>query len=330
MDQIEYSEALVNLRGPEKAAAILFAMGKDTALKLAEFFSAEELRELNEAANRLKKLNYETIDTVVKEFGDNYVRHGAFAEADDLSDILGGFKSNEKKGATEEETYAFGSVKLPKVEEITAFVGTEPAIIGAFLLGTLPDEVAAKILTDLEAGKRNEVFKVYLERKILPEKQQHLMKTNLVALIKKLNEGDGSEERIAGAAGLINCFSEETSDQLVCFIESNDPTVAARIKKFIFKFSSIVKLDKASRSRLFDEVESEEIARALGGVQPELKEAVLDVLSQRNRRLIESELARGLPAQEDVEETQRKIASLALKLAKEGKIVLPSEDEPGK
>lgn len=328
MQQLDYSESEVNLRGSEKAAAVLFAMGKDTAMKLAEFFSAEELRQLNEAANKLQKLNYETIDNVVKEFGENYVKHGAFAEADDLTDILGVFKSPEVEDEEDDDgDIVFGSLKLPKVEFITSFIAKEPDIIGANLLGSLPDEVAAEILTNLEGEKRNTLFKVYLERKILPEETQEQIKNNLILHIRTINKGDGSEEKIAGAAGLINCFSEETSDQLINFIETNDPSVASQIKKFIFKFSAIIKLDKTARSKLFDGVESEDISKALGGAQTDLKEAVLEVLSQRNRRLIEAEMTRGMPSPEDTEIAQKKISQLALKLAKEGKIILPSDDD---
>jgi len=331
MKTLEYSgETEVQLQGAEKAAAILFAMGKDSALKLAEFFSGDELKQLNDAANRLKKLNYETIDNVVKEFGENYVKHGAFAEADDLSDILGDFKSSDTIMSDDDDgDVRFGSIKLPKVEEIKNFVEDEPAIIGAFLLGTLKDEMAAKILTQVESTKRNQIFKAYLDRKILNPKIEELAKFNLLNLIKQLNKGDGSEEKIAGAAGMINCFPEATSDELVGFIEGDNPDVAARIKKFIFKFSAITKLDKESRSKLFDEVESEEIVKALGGVDAELKESILEVLSQRNRRLVESELTRGNSSKEEIEVVQRKIAARALNLAKEGKIILPSA-EPAK
>ena len=133
-------------------------------------------------------------------------------------------------------------------------------------------------------------------------------------------------EQIEKAAGILNYFPEETGDELINFIENDSPETAATIKKSLFKFSSLVLLDKPTIAIIFDSVDTDDIVKCLGNVEEALKEAVLDVLSQRNRRMVESELARGPAPDEEIEIVQRKISSIVLNLVREGKIFLPESD----
>ena len=331
MERLESLAGQYNLNGAEKAAALLFAMGKDAAVKLADFFSREELNRLNEAANNLRKLDYETIDTVVREFRENYITQGAFADADSLDEILEDITSNSDaeeenaKAAAASAALAVGDI--PPLEHLQAFVESEPPLIAVFLLGTLDNELAAQVLSGLEPELRNSIFKAYLERKTFDPEIEAQIKSNLFVLIKEMNRGDGSEEKIEAAAGIINFFPEEAGDEVVGFIENNDPAIAAIIKKSIFKFSSIDQLTKPARSLLMDGIEAEDIVKALTESKPELQESILEVLSQRNRRMVEAELARSTTAPEEIQAVQRKIAGRALALSKEGKIELPGTEE---
>ena len=101
-----------------------------------------------------------------------------------------------------------------------------------------------------------------------------------------------------------------------------DPRAAEILKKSMFRFSEILGLTKETRSVIFDGVEPDVIVPALQGSDDKMKEVVLDVLSQRNRRMIEAELARASAAEDAIQAAQRQIASIALGLAKEGKISL--------
>ena len=62
-------------------------------------------------------------------------------------------------------------------------------------------------------------------------------------------------------------------------------------------------------------------------MEKDFAETVLEVLSQRNRRMVEAELARANVTEEDIQVAQRQISAIVLKLAKEGTISLPSSDE---
>lgn len=322
------------MTGTEKAAAVMLVMGKDSASKLADFFSKDELRRVVDAASRMQSLNQEVINKLVAEFGQNYVNTGIVTGSEGLSDFFDNLddeESSEETGDKPRRSRPEAEVDTEETESeaLMDFLAAEPEMIGAFLLGAIGEERAAKILTQAEPELRNRLFQAYLKRKTLEPEVERMLKADLLALINDLNEDDVNYEQIEKAAALINYFPEATGDELVGFIESNDPATAATIKKSLFKFSSVVELDKPARSILFDGLETEEIVQALGGADDALKDCVLEVLSQRNRRMVEAELAKGPPDQEIIESVQRKISGIALRLAKEGKIELPSAENAG-
>ena len=331
MAQQDFQNQELTLFGAEKAAALLLVMGKDQALMLADFFSRKEMSLITEAASRLNSLDVETVENLVSDFGKEYVGNGMFADPDNLSEFFKNFtseldQSNDQEGSQSDIASSLSEAGLPDFEYIKEFIENESLLMSSFFVGTLNDELAAKLLSELEPDLRKKIFKKYLDQKTLSPKFKTLFKTELINLIVEQNTSDGSEEKIEEAARIINFFSEETGDDLVNFIESDDPDIAAIIKKSLFKFSSIVELSKPARSIIFDGIETDDIVKALGISDDKLKESVLETLSQRNRRMVESEMARSQATKDEIEACQRKIAGVALSLSKEGKISL-SETE---
>ena len=68
------------------------------------------------------------------------------------------------------------------------------------------------------------------------------------------------------------------------------PGEAAALRKLLFSFEDIVKLDQKYRLILFDKVQTEQVMLALRGAEAEIKEIILSSLGARARRMIESEL----------------------------------------
>ena len=331
MDQERFENSLKGLHGPEKAATILMAMGKDSALKLADFFSKKEIKLITEAAGRLETLDVSTVEQLVQEFGKEYVGRGMFSDPDNLSAFFESLSSehveNQEEGAATPAIESAKDEEFPDLDQIKEFVENEPVLLGAFFLGTLDDEMAANVFKLLEPDFRKKLFKAYLDRKSFPENLQSQFQLQMVNLILEQNASEGTSENIEAAARIINFFSEDDGDDLIGFIAGETPDIAATIKKSLFKFSAIVELSKPARSILFDQVETDDMVKALVSANDALKESVLETLSQRNRRLVESELARAQPSQEDIDACQRKIAGLALALSKDGKISLPGSEE---
>ncbi|MCP4073334.1 MAG: hypothetical protein GY742_16590 [Hyphomicrobiales bacterium] len=323
MDISEISKA--QMSGAEKAAALFLVLGRENATRLASFFSKEEIKKVVDAAGDLRDLSPQVIDQVVTEFGENFESNGIVASSDTLSQYFEGAGDNNSTAANAARRTNIETSQLNPVV-VKMFFENEPPQISALLLQRLGDEMAVNIISNLEANLRNEIFHAYLNRSELEDDLQSEFEDDLIELIYNTELDKGNEEEIEKTASLINQFSEQTSDEVVSFFEEVDAETAASIRKSLFKFSSIVLMSKEARAVLVDGLETEDIVQALADSGEEMRESVFEVLSQRNRRVVEAELSRGATQPEDIGKAQKKFISSALKLSKEGIISLPQTD----
>ena len=312
----------LQMTGAEKAAALFLVLGKENAVRLASFFSKEEIKIVVNAAENLHNLSPQVLEQIVNEFGENFEANGIVASSDTLSqyfaDTEQDINANKKKeGRKDIDT----SMLDPEVVQI--FFENEPPQISALLLQRLDDEMAVNIISDLEANLRNEIFHAYLNGSDLDTSLKSEIEDDLIEMLYETKIDQGNIEGIEKTANLINQFSDETSDEVVKFFEEIDQETAVSIRKSLFKFSSIILMDRESRAILLDGIESEDIVNSLAVCEEDMRECVLDVLSQRNRRMVEAELARSKIKPEDTGTSQKKFISTALRLAREGLITLP-------
>ena len=319
----------IQLSGLEKAAALLLIMGKDSASKLANYFSAEEIQKLSSTVGRFDSLNPEMVNSVVSEFQENYLSMGILAKPDSIASIFEGAKQEDNPDdalpSLDGETDG-APAESAKLEQIKEYIASEPPYIAAFFISTLDDERSAKILETLDEATRKTIFKLLLERRQPQPYFEKRMRTEMLQVIVE-RSGDGeSNEKIEAAAGLMNFLAEDTGEGLLEYLRSENPEAADILKKSIFKFSDLVRLEKPDRALIFDRIEADDITRALGNADDALKESVLECLSQRNRRMVEAELARALPNEEQMLGSQRKISGVVVALSREGKVTLPQSD----
>lgn len=316
-------QGISELTGTEKAAALFLIMGKESAVRLADFFSKDELNTVVEAARGMSALSNSTINELIKEFAKNYQVFGVMANSDDLTKL---FQSDETP-ETQKKVEPLGSDN-PELDPliIKEFLESEAPQIGALLLDRLSDETIVEVCTDLDPVLRNDIFHAYLTGNAIDLDFRDLLNNDLIDLVQDTKRDEGNTREVAKAGGLINQFSSDISDQIVGFLQGNNPELATAIKKILFKFSAISLLSKEDRSALFDGILAEEIVKALSTADEANHEAVFDVLSPRNRRLVESELARNVTPGEEAEKAQKAIVVRALALARDGEINLPETD----
>jgi len=312
----------VQLSGAEKAAALFLVLGKDNAARLASFFSKEDIKKVVDAAGNLRNLNPKILEQIVSEFGENFAANGMLSGSETLSQFFEG-KGDDNPAV--EKPNKTGNVDISALDPdvVRLFFENEPPQISALLLQRLDDEMAVKIISDLESNLRNEIFHAYLNGSEMDPVLQSEIEDDLIEMLCETKIDEGNVEGIEKTANLINQFSEETSDEVVRFFEGIDQQTAVNIRKSLFKFSSIVLMSKPHRAILMDSIEADDIVKALSDCDEEMCESVLEVLSQRNRRMVEAEMARSNVAPEETGKSQKKFISNALRLAREGAIALP-------
>ena len=138
----------------------------------------------------------------------------------------------------------------------------------------------------------------------------------------------GGNKWIDRVAGVVNRMDRVQVLSVLDSLSQTMPEEAIKLRKLIFMFEDLDRMEAKSISRLFDRVAAELVTPALWGMPPAFKEVVLSSLSARARRMAESELGSddGTPRSDSVP-ARKKIAETALLMARKGEVTLPQEDE---
>ena len=327
------------LSGPDKAAAFLLLAGKEAATRLADYFSEEELRAVFVAAERLKSLTVEEMEALVEEFHGEFARNGMIKTAgsveslfsdmrpgEDFSEFVSGTAKKDVKPAAPSEPPTWSQIAGLGSELVVDFLREEHPQTSAYLLSRIDQTFAARVLDELP----DELCNAIVLRLVDIEPVDHPILAEVDRLIlqsftdKQDDEVDG--EAMERVAGVVNELSVERVGKILDLLKGTNEAKAEMIRKFLFRFEGVETLERQDRAILFDGWAAEDIARALFGASDSLKESVLDVLSQRNRRSVENEMSEANFSEDVIQETRRKIAKQAVMLSREGRIRLTAPD----
>jgi flagellar motor switch protein FliG len=323
------------LKGPERVATLLFAMGKPAASKILKHFSEEEIRLVTKSAAQLGPVSPSQIEQLVEEFASNF---------SDGADLIGGAAHIEKllTGILSPEQIAnimnevVGNAnrsiweRISTVSEsaIASYLMKEHPQTAALILSKVKPSCAAKVMTQLPQPLRNNLMRRMLSMKpIVDETMKNIEKTLHEDFMANFSKNAGADTH-AKIADIINKMERDHMEDVLTSLSSVRPKSAEILRGLLFTFDDIVKLTPRDRTTLFDQVPPDRVVLALKGTNDEFRKVVLSALSSRVRRMIEHELNSKEPsAHRDIAEARRTITDLALEMAGRGEIVINSETE---
>lgn len=326
----------LNLTRPQKAAAVLVAMGKPSASRLLKYFKQEELRSLVDAARLLRSIPQGELEKIVAEFEAEFAEGAGLLDSGDrmqtmLNESLSPEEMNALMGVSKTEPATDAPPPVwPAVERLDAsrvgtFLAGEHPQTAAVVLSKLAPQAAANVLLTLDKAARGEIIKRMMTMAAVPDAAVKIVEDQI--RMRVLVES-ASKDTSAGQVRVANVLNELEKDQLeevMEDLEASGATDVEAIRSRLFAFEDIVLLTQKARVTLFDGISTELVTLALRNAEPELTEAVLSSIGARSRRMIESELGSdvGSPADE-ISRARKSIASTAISLAREGAFELPS------
>lgn len=321
------------LTRPQRAAAVLVAMGKSRATQLLKFFKSEELKVMIEAAHTLKTIPQPDLEELVKEFeGEFAVGAGLMDSADTLDRILSDALTDEEMSAitgigsadTDNEPTQTVWEKLAKVDidDLTDFLSGESPQLCAVVLSRLEVARSAAVLEKLEVEQRRATVVRLLNAKPVADeviKAVEAQLTEAFGLAQSTNRSKEGESRLAEILGEMK---KDVSDDIIETITGTVGKKAAEgVRSRLFRFEDIPGLEKESRTLLCDGLPTDVLTIALRNADEMVKESILSSISQRSRRMIEAELSNNMRVRaSDIDQARKSIATLALKMAAEGRI----------
>jgi flagellar motor switch protein FliG len=324
-----------DLRGPEKVAALLLAVGKPAASRLLKHFNDVEVALIAAAASTLGIVAAPVLNAIIDEFSQSCsageeLEGGAtrieellsgVIPADQVLDIM-----SQVRGQNHRAVWPKLSASAPNA--IFQYLSKEHPQTAAFALSRTSPVCAANVTTMMPSNQRDEVMRRMVSISSITETALRLLETVLDdELVVAARRATGNDIH-ACIANIINKMEREQMESVLQSLFANRPKEAQAIKGLLFTFEDIALITQETRLKLFDKVAPERLIVALKNCEPDLKEVILSSVAVRSRRMIESELEAGpSTSQRDIRKMRREIADLALEMADGGEIDIRARDE---
>jgi flagellar motor switch protein FliG len=225
----------------------------------------------------------------------------------------------------------FDFVRRADPAQLVSFIqGEHPQTI-ALILAYLDAQKAATVLSGLPHEIQADVAKRIAT---MDRTSPDILREVERVLERKLSSLASEDYTTAGGTDtivdILNFIDRSTEKLIIEALEDDDPELAEEIKKKLFIFEDIVLLSDKDIQKVLREVDNQEMAKALKGVDPEVQEKIFRNMSKRASALLKEEMEFMGPIRlRDVEECQQKIVNIIRKLEDQGEIVIAraGEDE---
>ena len=327
----------MNLTKPQKAVAILVAIGAPKAPELLKHFKKDELKALLSIARGFKNVEPEILEDIIREFeGDFAQGAGLMDSADIMNQML--IKSlgeeefaeltDSKKRAPEPSKEDVWSILAKAdIDRIVVHVTSENEQAAAYILSRLPESLTAQTLEKIEKTRRAGLVARMLTAKDLRPEAARLIEESVRQVFGGTASSAPANEP-GRLASVLNEMDRVLLDDLLLDLEPRvEPNQLASVKARLFRFEDIVRLEQDARSIILDAMESTLLTDALRGTNDDIREAVLSAIGQRSRRMIEADLASGAKGNpQAAADARRAIVAAVLDKIDKGEISL---GEPG-
>lgn len=322
-----------SLRGFEKAAILVNYLGPDAAKILMERMDDADIRKLLSVTNKYRIVPIEITKKVLEEFYDlinesaDYIFSDNVASKETIIGALGEERARAIIGHMDNNQTS--SRTLESLELVDA------KSLSNFLINEHPQTVSV-ILAHLEAEKRGEVLR-RLPEALQAEVVLRMSNLDHVApeLISEVDRvlkdelasvGTVDQAQLGGVqtvAEMLNVMDKNTEKSIMSRVEERDPLLAEEIRKLMFIFDDIVKIDDKGIQTLLKDIPNDKLLLALKTASNDIKDKILKNISKRAAEMLQEDLASMGPARvSDVEAAQMEIVNLARRLETEGKIVI--------
>ena len=320
------------LTGMQKAAILLIALGPEKSSAIFKNLKEDEIESLTLEIANTRSVAPQVKEAVLEEFyqvclAQQYISEGGIAYAKDLLEAaLGPEKARDviSKLTVSLQVRPFEFIRKTDPSQLLNFIQDEHPQTIALILAYIPVQQAAQVISSLPSEKQADGAKRIAQMdRTSPDVIQEVERV----LEKKLENLANQDYTIVGGVDsivdILNSVDRTTNKRIMDDLEVENVELADEIKKKMFLFEDIVKLDDKSIQRVLREVDNNSIALALKGVKVDVQEAIFRNLSSRLADMIREDMEFMGPVRiKDVEEVQQSIVDKVRELEERGEIVI--------
>lgn len=324
--------AVGQISGRRKAAVLLVTLGPKRAAEVFSHLGEEEIEELSLEMAKTGEIPREQIEAVIQEVAENSLAFTSIAEGgvayarEVLERALGPERAAEITGRLSAviEMRPFEFLHRTPPEQIDVFLRNEAPQTKALVISSLHTTLGAEVLALQE---EEEQVDVALRIARMSETSPVVIKQVEAVMRQKLSNVLSEEFAASGGvqslAEILNHADRPTERNVLDELAKADEKLVEEIRALLFVFEDIVKLDDRAVQGVLKEVDDADLALALRGVGDEVREKVLDNVSERRAAMLVEEIEYQPPQRKSVvEEAQGRIVAEIRRQEDSGAIVV--------
>ncbi|HEX3618287.1 MAG TPA: flagellar motor switch protein FliG [Solirubrobacteraceae bacterium] len=324
------------VNGRKKAAMLLVALGPDRASEIFKHLHYEEIESLSLEMAKMQHIEPNMTTRVMDELAatvtayDSIAAGGVEYAREVLEKAIGSERAAEIIGRLSSviEMRPFEFLRRTAPEQIVAFMRNEAPQTTALVVANLHTTLAAQVLANLPEEEQAEIaLRIAKMGETSPDvvKQvEDVMRAKLATIVQNEYTTTGG---VKSLAEILNHTDRPTERNVLDSLTETDEELAAEVRRLLFVFEDIVKLDDRSIQLVLREADQKDLALALRGVSDEVKTRVLNNMSERGAQMLLEEMEYQPPQRKRVvEEAQGRVVAIVRRLEEAGAVVLSRSD----
>ena len=316
------------MSGPQKAAALMLALGDDQCARIFGMMHEDEIREISGAMAQLGPVRSDVIERLCIEFAENMGGAG---------NLVGSYENTERllmktlprdrvAQIMEEIRGPAGRTmwdKLGNVNEavLANYLKNEYPQTVAVVLSKIRADHAARVLAMLPDSFAMEVVMRMLRmesvQKDVLDGVERTLRSEFMSNLARSTRRDAHEMM----ADIFNNLDRQAETRFIAALEERNREAAEKIKSLMFTFDDLQRLTGPAIQSLLRVVEKDKLPLALKGASEKLRDMFFSNLSDRAGKMLRDDIeALGPVKLRDVDEAQASIVVLAKELAAQGTI----------
>ncbi|MBC8067046.1 MAG: flagellar motor switch protein FliG [Deltaproteobacteria bacterium] len=318
------------LTGTERSVVLLLSLGEDHAASVLHYLDESNVRQLSECIEKMDSISRSQADAVFTAFEVEHrdsaigIAAGARRMRRIASRVLGQEKAEDLLAKEIEAPQPLRLLNRIDPETLASLLAKEHGQSLAALLAHVDVDKAAAVLGHLPQDVQVDVVRRMANLESIPhstiQEAEKALRDELALVSEaKVANVDGLKK----AADLVSRLKGAIGEKLIGAIDDSDEELAVAIKRAMFTFEDLLKVEARDMQAVLKEVSTEQLRNALKTATPELRTHILGAMSRRAAEMLMDDLDSMGPVKLSlVEESQSAVVEIALGLQRDGKITI--------
>ncbi len=279
------AEAATNLRGIDKASALLLSLGVELSSNVLQYLSEGEIERVLLELGQVGPVNPEIRHIALMEaydfaMADASMRGGGVEYSRQLlSRAVGPRRGAEilERISVHQQLSSFEMLRNANAEEVAGLLQDEMPQTIALVLSYLEAKVAADIMTSLPKDLQIEVtLRLAVMDRVSPQVVQVVERSLKNKLSSVLSEADfRATGGVSFLVKMLNMVDRGVQKTIFEAMEKTNPKLVEEIRANLFTFDDLIKLDDRTIQRVLRDVSKADLAMALKAAPDKLRENIL-------------------------------------------------------